>query len=91
MRIPCPLCGERALEEFTYRGDAGVRRPDGEETDLGAWHAFVYLRDNPRGPHREHWHHLHGCRAWLEVERDTVTHEIFAARLAQARAGEGRA
>lgn len=91
MRIPCPLCGERALEEFTYLGDATVRRPDAAEEDLGAWHAFVYLRDNPRGPHREFWHHLHGCRAWLEVERDTATHEVFAARLARERAEEGRA
>ena len=24
MRIKCPYCGERALEEFTYRGDATV-------------------------------------------------------------------
>ncbi len=28
MRIKCPYCGERALEEFTYRGDATVTRPD---------------------------------------------------------------
>jgi sarcosine oxidase subunit delta len=28
MRIKCPYCGERALEEFSYRGDATVRRPD---------------------------------------------------------------
>ena len=27
MRIKCPYCGERALEEFTYRGDATVTRP----------------------------------------------------------------
>ena len=26
MRITCPYCGERALEEFTYRGDATVKR-----------------------------------------------------------------
>src|SRR5665648_1182144 len=27
MRIKCPYCGERALEEFTYSGDATVTRP----------------------------------------------------------------
>ena len=27
MRINCPYCGERALDEFTYRGDANVSRP----------------------------------------------------------------
>ena len=28
MRIPCPYCGPRGNEEFTYLGDATVRRPD---------------------------------------------------------------
>ena len=27
MRINCPLCGDRPLEEFVYRGDATVTRP----------------------------------------------------------------
>ena len=39
MRITCPYCGERALEEFTYRGDATVRRPDSLEP--GAAEAWV--------------------------------------------------
>jgi sarcosine oxidase subunit delta len=90
MRIPCPLCGERALEEFAYLGDATVKRPAAEETDPKAWYDFVYLRDNPRGPHRELWHHLHGCRAWLEVERDTLTHEVFDSRLARERGTEAK-
>ena len=28
MRIPCPYCGPRGDEEFTYLGDATVQRPD---------------------------------------------------------------
>jgi len=28
MRITCPHCGERSLEEFTYLGDASERRPE---------------------------------------------------------------
>jgi sarcosine oxidase subunit delta len=28
VRIPCPFCGPRGNEEFTYLGDASVRRPD---------------------------------------------------------------
>ncbi len=83
MRIPCPLCGPRTSEEFTYLGDATVRRPHPEESDLTAWHDYVYLRDNPRGPHEELWHHVGGCRAWLVVRRDTATHEVFGARLAR--------
>ena len=36
---------------------------------------YVYLRDNPRGRYDEYWHHTSGCRRWLVVERDTVTHD----------------
>ncbi|ODR99986.1 sarcosine oxidase subunit delta [Methyloceanibacter methanicus] len=78
MRITCPYCGERALDEFTYRGDATVKRPDSlDENTAEAWVDYVYLRDNPAGPHKELWHHGAGCHAWLEVTRDTVTHEIL--------------
>ena len=80
MRIPCPCCGERPIDEFSYLGDATVVRPDVD--DLAAWHDYVYLRDNPRGPHHEYWHHVGGCRAWLVVHRDTLTHEVFGATLA---------
>ncbi len=55
------------------------------------WHAYVYLRDNPAGPHRELWQHVAGCRAWLVVTRDTRTHEVLrvepARDVALARAG----
>ncbi|MEX0302966.1 MAG: sarcosine oxidase subunit delta [Leisingera sp.] len=84
MRIPCPLCGDRPLEEFTYRGDATVTRP-AEDAPVEAWVDYVYLRDNPKGPHREHWRHAQGCGSWLVVDRDTATHEI--SRAAQARPG----
>ena len=81
MRIPCPYCGTRSLEEFSYRGDATVRRPapDAPET---AWVDYVYLRDNPAGPHAELWYHAAGCRGWLVVKRDTRTHEIFSVQKA---------
>jgi heterotetrameric sarcosine oxidase delta subunit len=42
---------------------------------------YVYLRTNPAGPHRELWYHGSGCHGWLVVTRDTLTHEIRAARL----------
>ncbi len=80
MRIPCPCCGERPIDEFSYLGDAAVVRP--KDDDPSAWHDYVYLRDNPRGPHHEYWHHAGGCRAWLVVHRDTLTHEVFGATLA---------
>ena len=43
---------------------------------------YVYLRDNPAGLHKEHWHHSAGCHSWLVVTRDTVTHEIVGVELA---------
>lgn len=79
MRVPCPHCGSRGLEEFTFRGDAVPRRPEGAPHDaLAPWLAYVYPRANLRGRMTEHWQHSGGCRAWLVVERDTATHEIFS-------------
>ena len=28
----------------------------------------------------ETWHHTNGCRMWLVIERDTMTHEIKSVR-----------
>ena len=81
MLIPCPVCGERDQGEFTYGGDATVARPDLEKRDAAPWAAYVYDRENPRGAHEEYWHHLHGCRQWLVVTRDTQTHDVSGARL----------
>jgi heterotetrameric sarcosine oxidase delta subunit len=87
MRILCPHCGERGNEEFSYLGDAAVHRPGGAEARAGepgfeAWMDYVYLRDNPAGPHRELWQHVHGCRAWLVVTRDVRSHAILAVEAA---------
>ena len=50
MRIVCPYCGERPLDEFAYFGDANVERPDPARPDaLAAFVDTVYLRDNPAG------------------------------------------
>jgi methylglutamate dehydrogenase subunit B len=86
MRIRCPFCGERDLSEFTYLGDANFRRPDPDGADAQTrFFEAVYLRDNPAGPHEEQWYHVFGCRAWLRVNRDTRTHEIFAVHFAHVR------
>ncbi len=78
IRIPCPWCGPRDHSEFVYVGDATKRRPD-DGADGGAWFDFVYVRDNPRGPHLEYWRHAQGCGAFVKVLRDTATHEVLAA------------
>ena len=86
MRIPCPYCGPRGHDEFTYYGDATVRRPSatGDAVDAvdavdADFYDYVYVRNNPFGLHRELWFHQGGCHEWLVVERDTRNHEIKGA------------
>ena len=79
MLIPCPYCGARDAHEFTCRGDAAQSRPDPTAPDaMDLFHDYVYLRDNPAGDHLEWWYHGAGCRSWLKVTRNTLTHEITA-------------
>ena len=86
MRLPCPICGERDRREFYYKGAATMlSRPDPEAGE-DAWDAFVHLRENPAGPLRELWHHASGCSAWIVVTRNTVTHEVLGAELAEGAA-----
>jgi heterotetrameric sarcosine oxidase delta subunit len=81
LTIQCPYCGPRAHTEFRYGGDATRARPrDDGEGALAEWIEYVYLRDNPRGPHAEYWQHVSGCRSWLTVERNTESHGITAVR-----------
>ena len=81
--IPCPHCGARAQVEFAYRGDATrPHPPDGAPDE--AWYEYVFLRDNPRGPHWEWWLHHGGCGRWIRVLRDTATHEVLGAAPADA-------
>ena len=40
MRLPCPYCGDRDAQEFSYRGDAGPRRPEGEDGLFDATEMF---------------------------------------------------
>ena len=75
--IKCPWCGVRDQAEFVYRGDATVRRPEAT-ADADAFFGYTYLRDNPMGWHLEWWHHVGGCRQWIQVVRNTLTHEIAA-------------
>ena len=83
MLIPHPLLGPRDAQEFTYLGDAAlIDRPDPAAGEA-AFADYVYLRDNPAGPHRELWYHEQGDRSVLVVTRDTTTHDILGAELAR--------
>ncbi len=81
MLIVCTCCGPRDFSEYTYFGDATVVRPplDGAAQ---AWFAAVYQRRNPRGAHAEFWQHSAGCRSFLRVVRNTLTHEVLSVELA---------
>ena len=75
IRINCPFCGERDHSEFSYGGDASIVYPP-LDASIDEWHDAVFMRENIRGMQAETWHHANGCRMWLVVERDTMTHEI---------------
>lgn len=82
LRITCPACGVRDYTEFRYGGDASKPRPAHGTADLRVWRDYVFLFDNPKGPHREFWQHVLGCRQWLILERNTATDEVGASRMA---------
>jgi heterotetrameric sarcosine oxidase delta subunit len=87
MRIVCPFCGERELGEFTYLGDAKPVRPKADASEDEVFD-YVYLRDNVAGETSEYWYHGGGCRTWLKITRNTLTHEISSVEPA---AGAGAA
>ncbi|MGI9338915.1 MAG: sarcosine oxidase subunit delta [Gammaproteobacteria bacterium] len=80
LELPCPFCGLRYESEFAYGGDAEVARPNDDSGDMQEWLDYVFVRNNPRGEHKELWHHVHGCRQWMVITRHTETHEITNAR-----------
>jgi len=81
MRLKCPICGERDSREFTYRGSAKLLERPEADAGADAFHDYVHWRENVAGRNSELWHHVFGCSAWLKVERDTVTHEVFEVSL----------
>ncbi len=77
--IPCPWCGERDEDEFTYGGEAHIARPASPDALTDAeWADYLFMRKNTKGLFQERWMHAHGCRRWFNMVRDTVTHEITA-------------
>lgn len=84
MRITCPCCGERALDEFSYYGDATVKRPDiASPTAMPEFVAYTFERVNAAGPHRELWYHTAGCHLWLVITRNVINHEILSVETAR--------
>jgi sarcosine oxidase subunit delta len=76
--IPCPNCGPRPYNEFTFGGEPPEGVGDaqtGEEEDFDR----VWLRRNVAGVQSERWFHAAGCRRWLTVERDTRSNRVDGA------------
>ena len=77
LRIPCPYCGLRDQDEFSYGGEALRARPtDPSKLDDEEWSHYLFYRENIKGEHRERWVHSYGCRQWFELTRNTADHEI---------------
>ena len=87
IRIDCPFCGPRDHTEFAYGGDGSIEYP-ALEAPQADWLKAVYERSNICGPQIATWQHLTGCRVWLKVERDSLTHEILSVEPANPRMKE---
>jgi sarcosine oxidase, subunit delta len=75
--IECPWCGPRDQSEFSWGGEAGNDYPHNPETLTDSeWSDYLFMRHNVKGVQREQWVHVHGCRRWFIVERDTVSYRI---------------
>ena len=79
IQIKCPFCGTRDHDEFKYGGDGSIVYPD-LNASQHEWHEAVFQRKNIAGVQIETWQHIHGCRMWLFIERDTITHNISSIR-----------
>lgn len=77
--IPCPWCGPRDEPEFAYGGEPATRPIPASDVSDAVWSDYLHFRTNTKGRARELWCHAAGCGQWFLLERDTVTHEIFAA------------
>lgn len=72
LQIPCPHCGPRNQEEFSYERsvDSVVRLEDPADQAM----TTLYSRANLKGEDAEIWVHAQGCGQWLRLVRDRVTH-----------------
>ncbi len=76
--IPCPYCGPRSEEEFSYGNEAHIARPkQPDKLNDAQWAEYVFMRSNTKGVFLERWMHAQGCRRWFNVARDTVSYEIL--------------
>ena len=85
--ISCPHCGPRDEAEFVYGGPRRVLPAMGQKTDTEDWLNAVHYVLSPQTPLTELWYHESGCETWIEVTRDTRTHEITDCGLPDRKGG----
>ncbi len=77
LNIPCPWCGPRDEEEFSYGGEAHIVRPqDPAALSDAEWADHLFMRQNTAGHFLERWVHSQGCRRWFNLARDTNDNTI---------------
>ena len=69
--VPCPNCGPREAEEFSYGGESTRRPRPGDPPEQLA--RYLFFRTNVAGPQTEWWYHRDGCGRWFVAVRDTRT------------------
>ena len=70
LRLACPHCGSRPVEEWIYGESPDppdlLTDPEDRDVDRG------FMIGNPEGAKQERWFHAGGCRRWHTVGRDTT-------------------
>jgi len=74
LRMRCPHCGVRAVEEFIYGEIPATPETltDADARDVDR----AFMHTNTEGVVAERWFHAAGCRRWITVSRDTRTNEM---------------
>ncbi len=72
--LPCPNCGPRRVDEFSYAGEFQLR--PSTLVSASAWGHYLYGRRNVAGLQTEWWFHRLGCGRWFLAERNTLTNEV---------------
>ena len=74
LRIPCPHCGIRAVEEFVHgeipETPDTITNADARDVDR------AFMHSNVEGIITERWFHALGCRRWLTITRDTRNNQV---------------
>jgi sarcosine oxidase subunit delta len=87
--LPCPTCGPRPVDEFSWGGELTTRPAPGcDDREL---FRTLYMKRNVAGPQQEWWFHSAGCREWFTAERDTRTNEVLGVARPARRAADSAA